>query len=225
MNIPNQVNSQALDLTTVLLWEPHTATFSYAQTLSCLRSLSRGNVMMMMIFLSALGTQFWLESHTFPQAAKPCPKLPVQQQGIYQAWMHQSHHTQRAPGERIHTPGSFHVWYPSPAQRFPSESGSSTEMKFLLTITFAGTVVELQSLLRMEKISSWQAARGWKISRGTEREQVTDTSMDLPLNSSAGVISKSCLDIKTNENIFLPETLFTEEHLNSFVEKKSGLPF
>ena len=44
-----------------------------------------------------------------------------------------------------------------------------------------------------------------------------DTSMDLPLNSSAGVISKSSLDIKTYENNFLPETLFPE-YLNSFVE-------
>lgn len=31
---------------------------------------------------AALRSQFWWESHTFPQAAKPYPKLPVQQQGI-----------------------------------------------------------------------------------------------------------------------------------------------
>lgn len=100
---------------------------------------------------------------------------------------------------------------------FCENQAATLKWTVLFTITFAGTIRELQSLLRMEKILSWQAARGWKISRGTEREQVTDTSMDLPLVSSVGVISKSCLDIKTNENIFLPETLFTE-HLNSFVE-------
>lgn len=88
---------------------------------------------------------------------------------------------------------------------FYENQAATLKWTVLSQLTFAGTIRELQSLLRMEKILSWQAARGWKISRGTEREQVTDTSMDLTLVSSVSVISKSCLDIKTNENIFLPE--------------------
>lgn len=82
-------------------------------------------------------------------------------------------------------------------------------------MTFAVTAKELHSVLSMEKMCSWLVAKGCKISWGTEREQVTDTSMHLPLNCSAAVISKYFLEIETNENIFLPETLFTG-YLNSF---------
>lgn len=42
----------------------------------------------------------------------------------------------------------------------------------------------------MEKISSRLVAKGYKISWETEREQVISTSMHLPLNCSACVISK-----------------------------------
>lgn len=207
------MNSQALHLTTVLLWlqwEPHTARFSYEWTLSCPKFLSRGNVTMMRF----LAQQHWGLSFDenlthFHRQPSLAPHSLGRSRDFTKPGCTRATRWTESPW--IHTPGSFHLCHPSPAQGFLSESGRNVEMSSFSSQLHLQELSQCYSLLRMEKILSCQAARWWKISRGTEREQVTDTSMDLPLNSSAGVISKSCLNIKTNENIFLPETLFTED--------------
>lgn len=207
-----------------LQWEPHTARFSYARTLSCLKSFSRGNVTTLRFLARQhCGLSFDENLTHFHRQPSLAPNSLCSSRGFNKPGCTRVTTRTESPSRSdSHTGFITHMLPITCTKDSIRIRQQHWNEKFLFTIKFAGTITELQSLLRTEKISSWQVARGWKISRGTEREQVTDTSMDSPLNSSAGVISKSCLDIKTNKNIFLPETFFPE-YLNSFVE--NWLPF
>lgn len=106
MNIPTQGNSQALHLTTGLLWlqwEPHTARFSYAWTLSCPKSCPGEMWQWWHFWHSSTGDSVLMRISHISTGSQALPTLPVQQQGIEQAWMHQSNQINQEPLEEWFT--------------------------------------------------------------------------------------------------------------------------